>query len=88
MFEIPETVTQIEVVPLVDNAKFSYLDETYSFGEITDKTVGMFTVATSDDQGSAEKQSFVIENEPELSFFELLIQLIISFFMSIFSIFG
>ncbi len=79
MFEVPAGVNQITIVPLVDNAEFEYLDESYSFGAVDVDTVGVFTLATSDDQGSGSSPSFTIENEGK-SIWEL----IVDFFKMIF----
>ncbi len=83
MYEVPANVTQIKIKPLVDNAEFEYLDESYSFGAVDDDTVGVFTLATSDDQGSGSSPSFTIENEGKsiwdiiLDFFKILLGLIV-----------
>lgn len=79
MYEVPANVTQIKIKPLVDNAEFEYLDESYSFGAVDDDTVGVFTLATSDDQGLGSSPSFTIENEGK-SIWEL----IVDFFKMIF----
>ena len=79
MYEVPANVTQIKIKPLVDNAEFEYLDESYSFGAVDDDTVGVFTLATSDDQSSGSSPSFTIENEGK-SIWEL----IVDFFKMIF----
>ena len=34
MFEIPAHMNQVAILPLVNNATFEYLDDTYSFGEV------------------------------------------------------
>lgn len=61
MFEVPEETKQVKIIPLTDNATFSYLDETYSFEDITDQTVGLFTLSTSDE--NPEGVSFEITEE-------------------------
>lgn len=65
VFEIPLNVSQVRIVPLVDNAEFNYLNEEYGFGEITDETVGIFTLATSDDGTASDKANLEIVNESE-----------------------
>lgn len=65
VFEIPLNVSQVRIVPLVDNAEFNYLNEEYGFGEITDETVGIFTLATSDDGAASNKANLEIVNESE-----------------------
>ncbi|MDD6703187.1 MAG: leucine-rich repeat protein [Clostridiaceae bacterium] len=61
MYEIPTDMSKVKIIPLSDNAKFSYLDETYSFEEITDQTVGLFSLSTSDKK--PEGVSFEITEE-------------------------
>ena len=61
MFEIPEDQSKIIIKPLVDNAEFTYMDQTYSFGEIDENTYGILTLAESED-GVGELK---IETEPE-----------------------
>ena len=51
MFEIPAGVNQVTITPLVDNADFTYLEDEYSFGAVTDDTVGIFTLASGSDNG-------------------------------------
>ncbi len=64
MYEIPETLTEITVIPLENNAEFVYLDNSYSFGSVTSKTVGIFTIPTSSpgEIGSGAKAEFTIIN--------------------------
>lgn len=45
MFEIPSDVEQITIIPLVDNATFTYLGQTYNFGNIDEDTVGILKLA-------------------------------------------
>ena len=49
MYEFPDDVTQVRIVPRVDNAEFTYMDQTYSFGEIDENTYGILTLAESED---------------------------------------
>ena len=82
MFEVPAGVNQITIVPLVDNAEFEYLDESYSFGAVDDDTVGVFTLASSNDEGGVSSPSLTIENESKsiwemiLDFFKMLLSFI------------
>lgn len=83
MFEVPAGVNQITIVPLVDNAEFEYLDESYSFGAVDDDTVGVFTLASSNDEGGVSSPSLTIKNESKsiwemiLDFFKMLLGLIV-----------
>ena len=83
MFEVPAGVNQITIVPLADNAEFEYLDESYSFGAVGDDTVGVFTLASSNDEGGVSSPSLTIENESKsiwemiLDFFKMLLGLIV-----------
>lgn len=66
MFELPDDVNEIEIVPLKDNAEFRYMDETYTFGEITENTVGILKLAESDDEEAVTAVEFnVIEDVPD-----------------------
>jgi len=47
-YELPPNLTEITITPLVDNASFEYLDNTYSFGNINAGTIGIFTLATQE----------------------------------------
>lgn len=40
MYELPQSVNQIEIIPLVDNAEFTYFNEEYTFGAVSESTVG------------------------------------------------
>ena len=61
MYEIPEGQTEVKIIPLVDNATFTYMDEEYSFGKIDEDTYAEFTLSTSED----ETPEMVIINAPE-----------------------
>lgn len=60
MYEIPDGVDEVIIVPLTDNATFEYMNEDYQFGGINEETYGVFTLSTSE---SSNDESFVIENE-------------------------
>ena len=47
LFEIPTQLSKVTIVPLVDNATFEYLDNTYSFGRNSVDTIGKFTLAAA-----------------------------------------
>ncbi len=84
MYEVPADVNQVKIKPLVDNAEFEYLDESYSFGSINDDTVGVFTLASSNDEGGVSSPSLTIENESKsiwdiiADFFMMIIDLLFS----------
>jgi len=59
MFEIPAQLSQVIIIPLIDNATFEYLDNEYSFGKINDDTIGIFTLASSG-EGSTQNPSLTI----------------------------
>ena len=63
MYEIPENVTQVSIIPLVDNASFEYNNESYEFGEVDSKTCGVLTVLTKDSM--EQKTEFEIVNAPD-----------------------
>lgn len=49
MFEIPEGSTMVKIIPLVDNAEFEYLQDTYSFGGVNEETYGKLSLTKSGD---------------------------------------
>lgn len=61
MYKVPENAEQVVIVPLVDNAEFTYFDETYSFGNVDDDTVGVFRLA-SDDENDMQDVGLQIVN--------------------------
>lgn len=63
LYEIPANLNQVKIIPQVDNAEFSYLDEEYSFGKVDDATVGVFTLASLDGDTDAQSPGLTIENE-------------------------
>lgn len=46
MYEIPANVDSVIIIPHTDNASFVYMDETYSFGEVTEETRGELKLAS------------------------------------------
>ena len=46
MYEIPSDEQQVIIVPNRDNASFIYMDKEYSFGSITDNTIGELNFPT------------------------------------------
>lgn len=59
VFEIPAGVRQLRIVPLVNNAAFSYLGTIYSFDNITDETFAIFNLSDSE---SSLNSDFTIVN--------------------------
>ncbi len=64
MYEIPQDYSEVYITPLVDNAEFEYLDESYSFGNVNDDTIGVLTLANADDNGVTEEPNFTITVKP------------------------
>lgn len=62
LFEIPENYCEVIITPLKDNAEFSYMDETYSFGNINEDTYGTFTLSSDLDGASDTEHKLVVEN--------------------------
>ena len=60
-FLIPDNLSSVKIKPLVDNAEFVYMDETYPFDKIDDDTYAVFTLSTSVETNNA---TFKIENAP------------------------
>jgi len=66
MFEIPEQMEQVVIIPLTDGAAFKYLDNTYSFGKIDDDTIGILTLSTLEENALAQDPVFtVIQNSEQ-----------------------
>ena len=61
MFEIPEDKNEVIITPLVDNATFTYLDETYDFENIDG--AALLKLANDDEVASAELSSYYPEIE-------------------------
>ena len=60
MFELPADITEVTITPLVENASFTYMDKTYTFGAIDEDSYGVLTLSETED-GTG---TFVIENAP------------------------
>ena len=60
MLELPEDLNKAEIIPLVDNAEFTYLDQTYQFGIIDEDTIGILTLSENENSVGSLK----IENAP------------------------
>ncbi len=61
LYELPYNLEQVKITPLVAGATFTYMDESYSFGEIDEDTYGILTLSETED-GTG---SLLIENAPE-----------------------
>ena len=66
VFEIPANVEQVTITPLVNNAEFTYLNEEYSFGNISNDSIGIFKLATSND-GSAQPPVMTVVNKSDIT---------------------
>ena len=66
MYELPENTTTVKIIPLVDNATFTYMGQEYSFGEIDEDTYAEFTLATSKDDVPIFEIINAPEEEPEV----------------------
>lgn len=83
MYEVPADANQVKIKPLVDNAEFDYLNKNYSFGNVEDDTVGMFTLATSAETGNIQSPGLEIVNESKsiwdsiLDFFKMIIDFLL-----------
>ena len=64
MYEIPAHMDAVTIIPLVDDATFEYLDKAYSFGKISDETIGVLTLSTSDEGSLSQNPSFTIVQNP------------------------
>ena len=60
MFEIPEDLDSVEIIPLVDNATFEYLDSSYSFGKVGNDTIGEFTLSKTENKSTSTKPNLKI----------------------------
>lgn len=67
MYEIPEGATEVEIIPLTDNATFRYNSQEFSFGEVTENTVGKLAIATGEDGTTTPSDFTVTEKTPEAS---------------------
>ena len=63
MYEIPDSVTEVTVKPLVEKAGFQYYGADYAFGEINENTKGTLKVL-SKTSTEGERASFTIQNAP------------------------
>lgn len=63
MYEIPENVTEVTVIPQTINATFSYMGEDYSFDIVNAGTVGRLTLVSENASASTDGAHFVIEDE-------------------------
>ncbi len=66
VFEIPAGVEQIAITPLINNASFTYLEDEYSFSSVSDDTVGIFILASADDNGIHNPEFEIINNRIDI----------------------
>ncbi|MBQ8574496.1 MAG: leucine-rich repeat protein [Clostridia bacterium] len=59
MYEIPEGVTKIKIIPLTDNATFEYMGKTYQFGNVTESVYGLLTLSNAE-EGTTGSIDFTI----------------------------
>lgn len=64
LYYLPENETQVRITPNVDNAMFTYCDEEYHFGKISDETYGVLTLKSMDEQAGTDQARFSIVNAP------------------------
>lgn len=64
LYFIPENETQVRITPNVDNATFTYCDEEYNFGKISDETYGVLTLKSMDEHAGTDQAQFTIMNAP------------------------
>ncbi len=62
MYEIPEDVTEVDIVPLEDNASFRYNGQEFGFGEVTENTVGKLVLSTGEEDETVQSDFTVTEN--------------------------
>ena len=60
MYEFSDEQKDVTIIPLVDNASFKYLEEEYSFENVTDDTYGIFTLTMEDDTGISVSSGLTI----------------------------
>ena len=60
MYEVPDNLDAVILVPNKDNADFIYLGKEYSFGKITDDTYGKLTLQTLNEYGATVDATFEI----------------------------
>ncbi len=93
MFELDEGVTEVKITPLVDNAEFTYMDKTYSFGTLEETEYGVFTLIEENETPSdtdfeiVEKETEKEEAPSYMKYVNMLIELIkaiIEFIKSVF----
>ena len=60
MYELPENASNAIIVPVVDNASFTYLGKEYSFGEVEAGKVGKLKLDESADD------NFIITNDTDI----------------------
>jgi len=64
MYEIPDHLNEVTIIPLVDNAAFDYLDNEYSFGTINKDTIGIFKLSVLKEGTITQNPSLTITQSP------------------------
>lgn len=60
VYEVSDDISKIKIIPLNDNATFTYMGKEYSFNKIDETTYAEFTLSTSEE----DTPEFEIINEP------------------------
>lgn len=63
VFEVPQGADETTIIPLKDNASFTYLEEEFGFDEITEETVGTLALAENENE-VPEENDLVVEEKP------------------------
>ncbi len=62
VFVIPKRSREVKIIPLIDNASFTYNNETYNFSSINENTYGVLSLTDS-----SEKAEFIISDKSDSS---------------------
>ncbi len=60
VFKVPDNVNQVTIIPLEDNAEFSYLDNTYSFGNVEDDCIGKLALSSLSEDDNSQLSKFSV----------------------------
>lgn len=61
MYQIPDNVEEIKITPIVDNATFTYCENTYSFDSVDSKTYGVLKPLSEDDDADQLTEFEVVD---------------------------
>lgn len=67
MYEIPSEEEEVTIIPLRDDASFIYMDTEYSFGKVTEETIGKFKFSTLEEEAPISNEEFHITEADSLS---------------------